>query len=55
MAEFFDTAHGEFVWDDDREAWSGDAPSEGWEAVSPELAYLRETIVEAMAGLEDPK
>lgn len=47
--------HGEFVWDQDDEVWDGDAPAEDWNAISPDLAYLRDTICEAMPKLRDPQ
>lgn len=48
--------HGEFVWDQDGDdgAWSGDAPAEDWGAISPELAYIHDTLLEAMSTLRDP-
>lgn len=46
--------HGEMAWDDNPEAWDGDAPAEDWNAVSPELAYIHDTILEAMSTLRDP-
>lgn len=48
--------HGEMVWDEqkDGEPWSEDGPSEDWNAVSPELGYIHDTLLEAMSGLRDP-
>lgn len=48
--------HGEMVWDEQAhaDAWTDDAPSEDWGAISPELAYIHDTIVEAMSELRDP-
>ena len=48
--------HGEMSWDEDvdAEAWSGDAPSEDWGAVSPDLAYIHDTLLEMMPQLVDP-
>lgn len=49
--------HGETVWDDT----SGDAQPAvedgdgAWGAVSPELEYIHDTLLEAMIGLRDPK
>jgi len=50
--------HGEMVWDDEAnaDAWTeDDAPTESWEAISPELAYLRDSIVTFMPTLSDPR
>ena len=49
--------HGDAVWDaaegdDEWEAQDGDA---GWGEVSPELAYIHDTLLEAMTGLRDPR
>ncbi len=47
--------HGELAWDGaDADAWTEDAPSEDWGAISPELAYIHDTLLEAMAELKDP-
>lgn len=48
--------HGEFAWDEtaNADAWTDDAPTEDWSAVSPDLAYIHDTLLEAMASLEDP-
>lgn len=49
--------HGEMIWDDA----SGDsepAVEDGdgaWGAVSPELEYIHDTLLEAMIGLRDPR
>ncbi|WP_420114904.1 VOC family protein [Pseudactinotalea sp.] len=50
--------HGEMAWDQqaDAESWtSDDAPSEDWAAVSPDLAYIHDTLLEAMQTLRDPR
>lgn len=50
--------HGEFVWDDEANAgaWTDDdAPAESWTAISPELAYIRDTIVDFLPTLHDPR
>lgn len=49
--------HGEMVWDEDAHAdsWNGDAPAENWAAISPELAYIHDTLLEAMPNLKDPE
>ena len=49
--------HGEMVWDEDAhaDAWDGGAPAEDWGAVSPELAYIRDSLMEIMANLKDPE
>lgn len=48
--------HDEFDWDESAgsEAWSEDAPAEDWGAVSPELGYIHDTLLEAMGSLKDP-
>jgi uncharacterized glyoxalase superfamily protein PhnB len=48
--------HGELSWDEDADtdAWSEDAPAEDWGTVSPELAYIHDTLLEAMSTLRDP-
>ncbi|MEZ5085422.1 MAG: hypothetical protein R2722_03930 [Tessaracoccus sp.] len=48
--------HGEMEWDEaaNAESWDGDAPAESWGAISPELAYIHDTIIEAMSTLSDP-
>jgi uncharacterized glyoxalase superfamily protein PhnB len=48
--------HGEMDWDEEAnaDAWDGDAPAESWGAMSPDLAYIRNTIVEALPKLKDP-
>lgn len=48
--------HGEMAWDQDgdAEAWTEDAPAEDWGAVSPELAYIHDTLLQAMSTLQDP-
>lgn len=50
--------HGEMVWDEEAnaDAWTDDdAPAESWEAISPELSYIRDTIVEFLPTLSDPR
>ncbi|ACQ81037.1 Glyoxalase/bleomycin resistance protein/dioxygenase [Beutenbergia cavernae DSM 12333] len=48
--------HGELAWDSgaDAEAWDGDAPAEEWGSASPELAYIHDTLLDAMRALKDP-
>ena len=48
--------HGEMNWDEDAnaDAWDGDAPADSWGAISPELAYIHDTLLEAMSTLQDP-
>ncbi len=46
--------HGEMQWDGDGEAWSDDAPAQDWNAVSPELGYIHDTLLGAMSALKDP-
>ncbi|GAA1712789.1 hypothetical protein GCM10009809_06140 [Isoptericola hypogeus] len=49
--------HGELVWDEqsDEKDWTTDEQGEGWGASSPELAYIHDTLLEAMTALRDPK
>lgn len=49
--------HGEMNWDEDAnaDAWDGDAPADSWGAISPELAYIRDSLLEIMANLHDPE
>lgn len=44
------------VWDEDAhaDAWDGDAPAESWQAISRELAYIRESLLDIMSNLRDP-
>lgn len=49
--------HGEMIWDDMSGGVEGiaeDGDGE-WGAVSPELEYIHNTLLEAMTGLRDPK
>lgn len=48
--------HGEPSWDQagDPAAWDGDAPAEDWGAISPDLAYIHDTLLDAMSTLSDP-
>jgi PhnB protein len=48
--------HGEPVWDEQsgEKDWTTDEQGEGWEGVSPELAYIHDTLLEAMTELRDP-
>lgn len=41
--------------EDGQNEWAADGPDEGWGEVSPELAYIHHTLLEAMTGLRDPK
>lgn len=49
--------HGEPVWEESsgEKDWATEEQGDGWEAVSPELAYIHDTLLEAMAALRDPK
>jgi PhnB protein len=49
--------HGEPVWDEQtgEKDWTTDEQGEGWGGVSPELAYIHDTLLEAMTGLRDPR
>lgn len=49
--------HGEMNWDEEAnaDAWTDDAPTESWEAISPELAYIRDTLMELMPTVRDPR
>lgn len=46
--------HGEAEWEGQNEAWTDDAPAEDWGAISPELGYIHDTLLEAMGNLRDP-
>ncbi|MEU4016451.1 VOC family protein [Microbacterium sp. NPDC028030] len=49
--------HGEAQWDaegDDGD-WAADGAEGGWGEVSPELAYIHDTLMEAMTALRDPR
>ncbi len=49
--------HGEAVWDgqDGDGDWAAESADEGWAEVSPELAYIHDTLLEAMTALRDPR
>ncbi|WP_337006345.1 MULTISPECIES: VOC family protein [unclassified Microbacterium] len=49
--------HGEVVWDAQpgESEWATEGVDEGWAEVSPELAYIHDTLLEAMTALRDPK
>lgn len=49
--------HGDMSWDEEAnaDAWNGDAPAQDWGAVSPETAYIRDSLMEIMSNLEDPE
>lgn len=49
--------HGDAVWDaqDGGNEWAAEGADEGWGEESPELAYIHDTLLEAMADLRDPK
>ncbi|MGW8483964.1 VOC family protein [Microbacterium sp. NPDC055903] len=49
--------HGEADWSSEGGAdeWSAEDSGEGWGEVSPELAYIHDSLLEAMTSLRDPK
>ena len=49
--------HGEAVWDAQpgESEWATEGGDEGWAEASPELAYIHDTLLDAMTGLRDPK
>lgn len=49
--------HGDAVWDADESGseWTAEGGDQGWGEVSPELAYIHDTLLEAMTGLRDPR
>lgn len=49
--------HGDAVWaaEDGENEWAAEGASEGWGEVSPELAYIHDTLLEAMTALRDPR
>ncbi|RKQ89158.1 putative glyoxalase superfamily protein PhnB [Mycolicibacterium mucogenicum 261Sha1.1M5] len=49
--------HGEMVWDEASagQDWAAEEQSDGWGEVSPELAYIHDTLLDAMTGLRDPR
>lgn len=49
--------HGEAVWDaqDGENEWSAEGDDKGWGEISPELAYIHDTLLEAMTALRDPR
>ena len=49
--------HGDAVWDaqDSENEWAAEGTDEGWDEESPELAYIHDTLLEAMTDLRDPK
>ncbi|MCM3656130.1 glyoxalase [Agromyces mediolanus] len=49
--------HGDAVWDaqDGEGEWGAEGVDEGWGEVSPELAYIHDTLLEAMTSLRDPR
>ncbi|MFF7291927.1 VOC family protein [Microbacterium sp. NPDC008134] len=49
--------HGEVVWDaaDGESEWDVEVGEAGWGEVSPELAYIHDTLLEAMTALRDPE
>lgn len=49
--------NGDEIWDDgDGESeWATEGIGEGWGGVSPELAYIHDTLLEAMTTLRDPR
>lgn len=48
--------HGEASWGGEEESdWSVEGADGGWSEVSPELAYIHDTLLEAMTALRDPR
>lgn len=49
--------HGDTAWDvqDGGDEWTSEGSDDGWGEVSPELGYIHDTLLEAMAALSDPK
>lgn len=49
--------HGEMVWEEPsgEKDWTADEQGDGWGEVSPELAYIHDTLLEAMVALRDPR
>ncbi|MFD4324469.1 VOC family protein [Nocardioides sp. NPDC058538] len=49
--------HGDAVWDaqDGENEWAAEGTDEGWDDESPELAYIHDTLLEAMTDLRDPQ
>lgn len=49
--------HGDAVWDaqDGENEWTAEGVVEGWGEASPELAYIHDTLLEAMTDLRDPQ
>lgn len=49
--------HGEMVWEESsgEKDWTVEEQSGEWGEVSPELAYIHDTLLEAMTALRDPK
>lgn len=48
--------HGDAGWEapDGDDAWTGEG-GDGWDEVSPELAYIHDSLLEAMTTLHDPR
>lgn len=49
--------HGDVVWDGQggEQEWSSEDSDANWGEVSPELAYIHDTLIEAMTALRDPE
>lgn len=49
--------HGEPAWEasSGEGDWSAEEHGDGWGEVSPELAYIHDTLLDAMTALRDPK
>lgn len=49
--------HGDAAWDagDEESEWTAEGVDQGWGEVSPELAYIHDTLLEAMTALRDPR
>ena len=49
--------HGDTAWgaDEGESEWTAEGVDQGWDEVSPELAYIHDTLLEAMTALRDPR
>lgn len=49
--------HGDVVWDGQggEQEWSSEDSDANWGEVSPELAYIHDTLIAAMTALRDPE
>ena len=49
--------HGDAVWDaeDSGSEWATEGDDQGWDEISPELAYIHDTLLQAITTLRDPR